>query len=220
MSIRVLFGSIRRAAAVGSEPANAEYDYVFPSGWSSVRSGKSHVVVAIRWDRSAHLLGTTFHQRRHSRLRTLSLRGFCREIYNSSDCFARIPDSAVGGMLSLVLLPRLGLCSLLLREQLLDGWLWRYHASTELADVGATGEHCRSLDVRNFREPFVRDRFATPRPRKTFRMTKCNSCQPINRGTKVDFVHRQFRLFTHVPKAWAANSSAYAVFNLACSVPT
>lgn len=134
-------------------------------------------MVAGGWDRSAHLLGKTFRQRRHSRLRTLSLHGFCREVYNSSDHFARIPDSAVGGMLSLALLPRLGLCSLLLREQLLDSWLWRYHASTELADVGATGEHRRRLDVRNFCEPFVRDRYATRRPRKTFSVTMCNGHQ-------------------------------------------
>ena len=127
-------------------------------------------MVAIRWYRSAHLLGETIHQRGHSRLRTLLFRGFRREIYNSSDRSARMPDTAVGGMLSLVLLPQLGLCSLLLRKQLLDSWLRRYHASTELADVGATGEHCWRLDVRNFREPFVRDRYATRRPRKKIRI--------------------------------------------------
>lgn len=134
-------------------------------------------MVAGGWDRSAHLLGKTFHQRRHPRLRTFSLCDFCREIYNSSDRFARIPDSAVGGMLSLVLLPVLGLCSLFLRKQLLDSRVWRYHAPTELADVGAAGEHCRRVDVRNFHKHFVRDRYPTRRPRKTFSVTMCNSRQ-------------------------------------------
>jgi hypothetical protein len=127
-------------------------------------------VVAIRWDRSAHLLGETFHQRRHPRLRTVSLRDVCREIYNSSDRFARIPDSAVGGMLSLGVLPVLGVCSLLLRKQLLDSRVRRYHAPGELADVGATGKHCRRVDVRNFREHFVRDRYPTRRRRKKVRI--------------------------------------------------
>ena len=127
-------------------------------------------MVAGGWDRSAHLLCETFHKRGHSRLRALSLRGFCREIYSSSDRFARIPDSTVGGMLSRVLLPVLGLCSLLLRKQLLDSRVWRYHAPAELADVGAAGEHCRRVDVRDFREHFVRDRYPTRRPRKKVRI--------------------------------------------------
>ncbi len=72
----------------------------------------------------------------------------------------------MGVLVSLAVLPVLGVCDLFLGKQLHDGWLWRRRPTVDVANVGPTGEHRRSIDVRSICKPSVCDRYAAPGPRK------------------------------------------------------
>ena len=61
-------------------------------------------------------------------------------------------NSIVGRLLSLALLPVVGIDFLFLGQQLCHGGLWRRSATVKLANVGAVGEHHRCTYVRNIRE--------------------------------------------------------------------
>jgi hypothetical protein len=66
------------------------------------------------------------------------------------DCvhrFARIGDSALGCVLSLVLFSIMGICFLLLDKQLCHRWLWRYRSPADVADLGSSGKHHRRADL-------------------------------------------------------------------------
>jgi hypothetical protein len=61
----------------------------------------------------------------------------------------------VGRLLSLELFPILGICILLLDNQLFDGRLWRSCAAADVADLGPGRECRRCAHVWTFREPPV-----------------------------------------------------------------
>jgi hypothetical protein len=71
----------------------------------------------------------------------------------------------VGDLLLVDLFPDMGLSNLLLGMQLFDPWLWRRSLTVTLALLCAAGEHDRGVDVRNIREPFVRDSHLAYQPR-------------------------------------------------------
>jgi hypothetical protein len=61
----------------------------------------------------------------------------------------RSADSVVGELLSLALLTVVGICVLLLGEQLCHRGVWRRSPAVQLADVRTAGEHYRRIDVWN-----------------------------------------------------------------------
>ena len=76
----------------------------------------------------------------------------CRARYaNHSSCHRTARDrySAVGELLSLALPSVLGICVLLLGEQLCDGWIRGCGASVKVAPVGTAGKHGWHADVRS-----------------------------------------------------------------------
>jgi hypothetical protein len=114
----------------------------------------AHVMAAVRRHRHTHNLGKTRRGRRHLQARAVLHCRAGRAIDNSDGRSARTRDSVVGELLSLLLLPILGVCLVLFGKQLRDGWLWRCDPPIEVADVGATREHDGRADVRNIREFF------------------------------------------------------------------
>ena len=109
----------------------------------------------------------------------VSFRGVSRAIYNSSDRFARTADSAVGELLSLALLPVLGIRVVLLCNQLRNSWVWRCDPPVEVADVRATREHHWRVVAWNIGKPLVFDRHAARRSRKAATIVRtCSSRRP------------------------------------------
>ena len=122
-------------------------------------------MATVCWEYRAHCLGQTCCRSRHSQARAVTLYCAGRAINNSGNRSARAGDSVVGELLSVALLPFMGVCLLLLRKQLGDGWLWRRDPPFKVADIGATREHYWRIDVRNIRKPSVCDRHPARRPR-------------------------------------------------------
>ena len=116
-------------------------DDVLPPSWGGLPSGKSHVVVAVCWDRKARSLGKICHQKRYSLIEPVSFRGVSRAIYNSSDRFAGTTEFCCGRTVIAGFASRPGNLRLLLCNQLRDSWLWRCDPPIEVADVRATREH-------------------------------------------------------------------------------
>src|ERR1700747_2380215 len=95
-------------------------------------------------------------------------------VFDGTDNPARRRDTALGSGLSLAFFCVVGAVFLLLRDELLDGWIWRCRSPADLASSGAGGERDRRPYVRHFRECTVRDPGAVGRERG----------QPPERGRK------------------------------------
>jgi len=74
-------------------------------------------------------------------------------------------DSILGELLSLALLLVLGVCPLLLGQQLCHRVLWRRSPTVKLGHARAAGEHHWRLDVRNIGERTVSDNHSARPPR-------------------------------------------------------
>jgi hypothetical protein len=85
-------------------------------------------------------------------LRCLSLGHTGRATHSGDNRSPRSINSIVGRLLSLGLLPIVGIRFLFLGEQPCHRGLRRRSAAVQLADVGAVREHYRCADVRNIRE--------------------------------------------------------------------
>ena len=115
--------SIKRWAAVGNEPtAKGESRCLFID-WRGVASDKPHAVVTIGRNHRARRLGTTCIGARYPRNERPSLRRVGCAIDDGGCRSTRVGDSAVGRLLSMVLLTVVGLGDLLLGKQLFDPWL-------------------------------------------------------------------------------------------------
>ena len=82
----------------------------------------------------------------------------------------------MGRLLSVALLTNVGICILLLGQQLCHCGLWRRGPAAKLADVGAGGEHHRRVNVWNIGERSVCDSDPFSRPRSTILALISGAC--------------------------------------------
>src|ERR1019366_5594605 len=135
------------------------------------RSSRIDYAISAVWRcRCAHYLDKK-HPTRDPQGAGVSLRRACHANYGCGHHSARNRYSAVGELLSLALPSVLGICVLLLGEQLCDSWIRGCGPSVKVAPVGPAGKHGWHADVRSLHWTSVCGGYPSGRRRVTISST-------------------------------------------------
>ena len=116
---------------------------------------------------------------------------------------ARNRYSAVGELLSLALLSVLGICVLLLGEQLCDRWIRGCGPSIKVATAGPARKHGRHADVRSLHWTSIRSGHSSGRRRVTIPSTtslRIRGCGSYRSPTKAKLLIRWVAVQRHTLK--------------------
>ncbi len=170
--------------------------------WCSRSSRVDHAIAAMWRRRCAHPLDQK-HSKRDSRGAGVSLRRARHANHGSRHRSARNRYSAVGELLSLALLSVLGICVLLLGEQLCDRWIRGCGPSIKVATAGPARKHGRHADVRSLHWTSIRGGHSSGRRRVTISSTtslRTRDCGSHRPPTKAKLLLRSVAVERHTLK--------------------
>jgi len=177
---------------------NLEND-VASTSWCRRSARIDYAISAVWRRRCAHYLDKK-HSTRDPQGASVSLRRARHANYGCGHRSARNCYSAVGELLSLALLSVLGICILLLGEQLCDRWIRGCGPSIKVATARAARKHGRHADVRSLHWTSICGghssgrRRVTLSPTTSLRTSDCGSHRP---PTKAELLARSVALEGH-----------------------